>query len=210
MIAILDYGAGNQTSVSRALDVIGVPNVITADQAVIGKANGLIFPGVGASGQAMGQLSATGLDQTLHAWVDSGRPLLGVCLGCQILLEASEENATRTLGLLPGNTRRFRDDLLEEDGSPARIPHMGWNRVRRKRESLLFNGIADDAEFYFVHSYYVEPASELVIATSYYGGEFCSVYGRDGLWAVQFHVEKSGRPGLKMLENFYAYCRANG
>ncbi len=206
MIGILDYGAGNQTSVSRALTAVDVPWVISADPARIDACSGLIFPGVGAAGQAMGHLRSTGLDACLRGWVAAGRPLLGVCLGCQILLESSEENATQTLGILPGQTRRFQPGLVEENGEAVRIPHMGWNGVSLRKPSRLFAGVPEDAEFYFVHSYYVQPAPELVIGTTRYGLEFCSVYGRDGLWAAQFHIEKSGRPGLRMLRNFYDYC----
>lgn len=207
MLAILDYKAGNQTSVRRALEHLGVPCVITADAEIIASAAGVIFPGVGAAGQAMGNLRASGMDAVLGRVVREGRPLLGICLGCQILLERSEENDTSTLDLVPGMCRRFADNLREEDGSPVRIPHMGWNSLAVRRESALLHGVPEDAEFYFVHSYYVQPPQELVIATTVYGQEFCSVYGRDGLWAVQFHLEKSGRPGLRMLQNFYAYCR---
>lgn len=206
MLAILDYKAGNQTSVRRALEHLGVPCRITADAADLAAAAGVIFPGVGAAGQAMGLLRGSGLDAALAAVVTSGKPLLGICLGCQILLESSEENHTRTLGLVPGVCRRFETNLVEEDGTPVRVPHMGWNGIRARRQSPLLSGVPQDAEFYFVHSYYVQPPQELVIATTTYGHEFCSIYGRDGLWAVQFHLEKSGRPGLRMLENFYRYC----
>ncbi|MDR2503379.1 MAG: imidazole glycerol phosphate synthase subunit HisH [Deltaproteobacteria bacterium] len=206
MLAILDYGAGNQTSVRRALDFVGVPSVVTADPEEIFRSQGLIFPGVGAAGQAMRHLRATGLDRTLADWVAQGRPLLGLCLGCQILLEHSEENDTPTLGLIPGRSRRFDPALREEDGAPIAIPHMGWNALRRRRPSPLFAGIAPEAEFYFVHGYYVEVAPEYELAVTYYGREFCSVLGRDGLWATQFHVEKSGPAGLRLLANFCRYC----
>ena len=206
MLAILDYEAGNQTSVRRALEHLGVPCRITADAGDIAAASGVIFPGVGAAGQAMGLLRASGLGQVLADVVAQGKPLLGICLGCQILLDRSEENGAQTLGLVRGLCRRFEDGLTEEDGTPVRIPHMGWNGIRVRRQSPLLRGVAEDAEFYFVHSYYVLPPEDMVIATTTYGHEFCSVYGRDGLWAVQFHLEKSGRPGLRMLENFYNYC----
>lgn len=207
MIVILDYEAGNQTSVRRALDFLGVPAKVSADPELIMQAEGLIFPGVGAAGQAMRQLGATGLDTVLKDWAAAGRPLLGICLGCQIMLEHSEEGDINTLGLIKGRTRRFDPALVEEDGGPISIPHMGWNSVQLKRESRLFKGLSADAEFYFVHSYYVEPEPQYIIGTSYYGREFCSVFGRDGLWAAQFHVEKSGPAGLKLLQNFYDYCR---
>lgn len=209
MLAILDYKAGNQTSVRRALDHLGIPCAITADPARIESAAGVVFPGVGAAGQAMGQLRNSGLDEVLRGLVAAGRPLLGICLGCQIMLERSEENDAATLGLVPGRCVRFDETLTEEDGGVnrrIRIPHMGWNTLIRKRESPLFAGVPPDAAFYFVHSYYVVTPPENVIATSIHGMEFCAAYGRDGLWAVQFHPEKSGKPGLRLLANFYTWC----
>ena len=206
MIAILDYAAGNQTSVLRALDFLGIPAVVTAEAAVIETAAGLIFPGVGAAGQAMHQLRASGLDQILKDWALAKRPLLGVCLGCQIMLEYSEENNMDTLGIIRGQTLRFQPGLREEDGRPISIPHMGWNGLKFIKPCLLFEGVPTEAEFYFVHSYYVRPSAEFIIANTVYGGEFCSVFGRAGLWALQFHVEKSGPAGLKVLQNYYNYC----
>lgn len=206
MLAILNYEAGNQTSVRRALEYLDIPCTITADAAVLRAAQGVIFPGVGAAGQAMTHLQTTGMADVLAALVQEGKPLLGICLGCQILLEHSEENSTATLGLVRGQCVRFPQDLKEEDGTPVRIPHMGWNGLVRKQDSVLLRGVPLDAEFYFVHSYYVRPAQDMVIAQTHYGIDFCSVYGRDGLWAVQFHVEKSGAPGLQILRNFSDYC----
>lgn len=206
MLAILDYKAGNQTSVLRALRSLEIPAEITADPSAILAAEGVIFPGVGAAGQAMNQLVSTGMDKVLREVVSTGKPLLGICLGCQILLERSEENDTMCLGIVPGVCRRFLPEWLD-GGEPIRIPHMGWNTLTMRRPSALFDGVDPNARFYFVHSYYTVPAPEMVIATSHYGQEFTAVYGRPGLWAVQFHPEKSGRPGLKLLTNFYRYCR---
>ena len=206
MLAILDYEAGNQTSVLRGLNSIGVPGRITAMADELRAASGVIFPGVGAARQAMALLTRTGLDRTLRELVAEGKPLLGVCLGCQILLEHSEENNTPTLGIVKGRSVRFNEDLRDEDGEPIIIPHMGWNGYALKQDCLLFEGIKADAEFYFVHGYHVEPEPELVIATTFHGKEFCSVFGRDGFWAVQFHPEKSGKAGLRLLKNFYDYC----
>ena len=208
MLAILDYKAGNQTSVRRALEHLGVPCTITDDKAVLAAAQGIVFPGVGAAGQAMNLLRASGLDESLRQAVAAGQPLLGICLGCQILLDASEEDGNvPTLGIVQGLCKRFASNLQQEDGSPAPIPHMGWNAVRQQKPSRLLAHVPNNAEFYFVHSYYVEPAPELVIATTLYGKEFCSLYGRDGLWAAQFHLEKSGQAGLTVLRNFYEYCQ---
>lgn len=207
MLAILDYKAGNQTSVRRALDHLGIPCRITADPEVIESASGVIFPGVGAAGQAMDELTQTGLDTVIKAQVDAGKPLLGICVGCQILLDYSPENDTRALGIISGECAMFNRSLAEEDGSPIRVPHMGWNRLHKVRDCDILAGIEPEAEFYFVHSYYPVPSPEFVLAETFYGITFCSVHGRPGLWAVQFHPEKSGRPGLKLLANFNAYCR---
>ncbi len=207
MLAILDYEAGNQTSVLRALRHLGIPGEITRDPKTIARSAGLIFPGVGAAGQAMENLTRTGLDQVLRAQIEAGKPLLGICVGCQILLDYSQENDTATLGIIPGECVLFNQALTDENGLPIRVPHMGWNSVQRKAPCELFEGIDDDAEFYFVHSYFPNPKPEYVLGATTYGVEFCSVHGRRGLWAVQFHPEKSGRPGLALLRNFFKYCQ---
>ncbi|MDL2210864.1 imidazole glycerol phosphate synthase subunit HisH [Desulfovibrio sp. OttesenSCG-928-O18] len=207
MLAILDYDAGNQTSVARALSSMDIPNRVTADASELQKASGVIFPGVGAAGQAMEHLTSRGLDAILRDLVAQGVPLLGICLGCQIMLDHSEESDTKTLGIFRGKTRRFAENLTDENGERIRIPHMGWNSAPRTRESRLFADIPQNAEFYFVHSYFVDPDPQAVLAQTEYGTRFCSALGRNGLWAVQFHAEKSGRPGLKLLHNFYTYCR---
>ena len=207
MLAIIDYQAGNLTSVRRALDFLDIPNVITADPETIAQARGIIFPGVGAAGSAMANLTGSTLDTVLREQVALGKPLLGICLGCQVILDKSEENRTTTLGLVPGECVRFTEDLTDEQGLPINIPHMGWNSVALKKECLLFEGVDEDAEFYFVHAFYPNPDPAYVLGVTGYGREFCSVLGRDGLWAMQFHPEKSGRPGLKILENFSSYCK---
>lgn len=207
MLAIVDYKAGNQTSVARALNHLDIPWIITSKPDELKACDGVIFPGVGAAAQAMAELSRTGLDMELKDAVARNQPLLGICLGSQIILEKSAEGNTTTLGIIKGQCKRFKNDLYQEDGSPAKIPHMGWNKLNVKRQNKILHGIAEESEFYFVHSYYVEPDPQLVIATSKHGIEFCSLYGHDGLWCAQFHPEKSGRPGLKLLENFNRYCR---
>jgi glutamine amidotransferase len=209
-LAVLDYNAGNQTSVLRALNFLDIPGKITAAAADLFSASGVIFPGVGAAGQAMRQLSHTGLDAALRDLVAGGKPLLGICLGCQILLESSEEGDTETLGIIKGRCRRFSPELRDENGDPAIIPHMGWNACVGGGAGRLFRDVAPDAEFYFVHSYYAEPEPEMVLARTRHGLDFCSAFGRDGLWAVQFHPEKSGRAGLRLLRNFYEYCLEAG
>lgn len=207
MLAILNYEAGNLTSVRRALDSLDIPCAVTADHDVISRSQGIIFPGVGAAGSAMEHLRRSGMADAILREIERNKPMLGICLGCQILLNHSPENDTRTLGVISGQCGMFTPDLSDENGDPINIPHMGWNTVRLHRDCRLFDGIDPESEFYFVHSYYPVPEPEYVIGTTGYGLEFCSVHGREGLWATQFHPEKSGRPGLKMLANFYAYCR---
>ncbi len=210
MLAILDYKAGNQTSVRRALDYLEIPNSITADPATIAKARGIIFPGVGAAGQAMDELATSGLDKVIKEQVLADKPLLGICVGCQILLEYSQENDTKALGIIPGECELFNPAWEDADGTPIRVPHMGWNSVELQKDCALMSGIDAAAEFYFVHSYYPKPKGEYVIGTTTYGNTFCSIHGAPGLWAVQFHPEKSGRPGLQLLRNFYSYCQEVG
>lgn len=208
MLTILDYGAGNQTSVLRALRHLGIDAAITDSPDRLSASEGIIFPGVGSAGQAMDVLTSKGLDSVLAKAVREKQPVLGICLGCQILLDRSEEHDTKTLGLVHDETLAFPAGLTQEDGSPAPVPHMGWNSLNvKKPDDPLFRGIPAEARFYFVHSYYVKPDPSLVLATTDYGMEFCSAYGGNGLWAVQFHPEKSGRFGLAILRNFYDYCK---
>lgn len=209
MLAILKYKAGNQTSVRRALDSLGIENTITADPAELEQAQGVIFPGVGAAGTAMDELVGEGLDAVLKSLIWQEKPLLGICVGCQILLDYSEENDTKALSVIPGECRLFNPSWTEDaDGRiPIKVPHMGWNSVQLRVDCELFRGIDPRSEFYFVHSYFPAPAEEYVIGQTVYGRPFCSVHGRRGLWAVQFHPEKSGWPGLQLLSNFADYCR---
>jgi glutamine amidotransferase len=208
MIAIIDYFAGNLTSVKRSLDYLNIKNEITDDKQKIKDSIGIIFPGVGAAGSAMKNLISKGLDEILRDEVAKGKPLLGICLGCQIILDYSEENNTKCLGLIPGRCNRFCSELKDEQGEPINIPHMGWNQVNILKDNPLFDGIENKMDFYFVHGYYPEPKEEYILGTTNYGIEFCSVLGREGLWALQFHPEKSGRFGLKILENFYKFCQS--
>ncbi len=205
MIAILDYKAGNLTSVKRALDYLGHESFITSDPEEVLQASRLIFPGVGAAGRAMENLKSRGLDEAIREFFRSGRPLLGICLGMQIIFEESEEDGARGLGILSGKVVRFPEPLLDPQGNPLKVPHMGWNRVKVLVSHPLFSGIDPRHEFYFVHSYYPRPKDPgVIIGVTDYGVEFPSVVAHANLWAVQFHPEKSGRPGLRMLENF---CR---
>lgn len=198
MITIVDYKAGNLTSVKRALDHLGIPNQVSADPQTVVEAGRVIFPGVGAAGAAMGVLKERGLDAALKECFQKGTPILGICIGCQIILTHSEEDDTPCLDLLPGACVRFRVS------DPAlKIPHMGWNAVSVLRPHPLLGHLRPGDEFYFVHSFYPQPDDPtLVYAESEHGGRFPAAIGKDNLFAVQFHAEKSGQVGLKVLENF--------
>ncbi len=205
MLAILDYKAGNQTSVRRALEHLGIPCAITADPATLESAGGVIFPGVGAAGQAMGALAESGMDEALRQVVRRGQPLLGICLGCQILLQRSEENDTTTLGIVPGICRRFEDGMLQEDGTPAPVPHMGWNSLEAVAPCALLEGIEPMAEYYFVHSYHFKVRDEEnIAAVTPYCGEFVSAVAKDHIVGTQFHPEKSQKAGFRLIKNFLA------
>jgi len=207
MIAIIDYRAGNLTSVVRALDYLKEPCRITADEGVLKDADRIILPGVGAAGDAMANLKQSRLDRLIGALVAEGKPMLGICLGTQVIFEYSEENDTACLGIAPGAVKKFPEDLREQ-GRPLKIPHMGWNAVGLTKPHPVFDGIPEEAEFYFVHSYYPAPSdNDWSMGWTDYGIRFCSAVARNNLVAVQFHPEKSGRPGLQLLANF---CRWEG
>ncbi|WP_456433675.1 imidazole glycerol phosphate synthase subunit HisH [Thermosulfuriphilus sp.] len=204
MIGIIDYRAGNLTSVARALRYLGYSCEVTHDLDRLRRAERIIFPGVGAAGQAMADLKDLGLEEFLKETVHQGRPLMGICLGTQIIFEASEEDGgTPCLGLLPGVVKRFPDPLLDKAGQRLKVPHMGWNQVRWEKEHPVFSGLDPAHEFYFVHSYFPAPADEdIVCGRTDHGIVFVSAVAKDNMVAVQFHPEKSGRPGLKILDNF--------
>lgn len=203
MIAIIDYKAGNLTSVARAVTHLGFACVVTHDISTIRRAQRIIFPGVGAAGAAMSSLKQLGLDEVLAEQTAAGKPILGICIGSQVIMNHSEENDTRCLGLVAGRVAAFPAGLADENGRSLKIPHMGWNRIRLRSEHPFLSGIRPEDEFYFVHSYYPVPDdSRAVLATSEYGVSFASVIGLGHLVATQFHLEKSGRPGLRMLKNF--------
>ena len=196
MIAIIDYRAGNLRSVERALRHLGLPCIITGDAAEIAAADRVIFPGVGAAGKAMETIRATGLDRTIHKVVERGTPFLGICLGTQIIFDASEEDAATCLGIFPGKARRFPD-------RGEKIPHMGWNTLQLIRNHPLLHGVNRHDWFYFVHSYYPDPYDDAdVVTRTSYCVDFASAVSRGNVFATQFHPEKSGEPGLKILENF--------
>jgi len=198
MIAVVDYGAGNVGSVVNALEHIGVPHIVTDDPATILAAEGVIFPGVGATADAMSNLRARGLVATIRAVAASGRPLFGICVGQQVLFDTSYEGQPHDcLGIFAGEIRRFpdNDDLI--------VPHMGWNSVTLRRPHPLFAGVPDGTEFYFVHSYYIAPADDaIVLGETDYGQLFPAAVERANVVATQFHPEKSGHWGLQLYRNF--------
>jgi len=198
MIAIIDYGIGNLRSVEKALQHVGANVRLTGDIAQIRAARGVVLPGVGAFGDCMSQLEQHGFVPVVKDLVAAGVPLLGICVGLQLLFEESEEMGRFPgLGLLPGRVRRFRGDL--------KVPHIGWNQVHCIRANPLLAGMPQDSFAYFVHSYYVDPADDSdVLAVTDYGGPYASVVGRGQLFGVQFHPEKSQEVGLTILRNFSA------
>jgi len=201
MIAIIDYKAGNLTSVQRALSHIGIPSVITDNPEDIFSSEKVIFPGVGAAGSAMEVIKTQRLDRVIHEVIGNGTPFLGICLGAQVILDTSEEDDTSCLGIIPGIARKFPITRLK-------IPHTGWNSLRMTRSHPVFHDVDPRDQFYFVHSYYPETRrDEHIIAYTDYGIEFASVIGNGNVIATQFHLEKSGVSGLKILENF---CTWNG
>jgi glutamine amidotransferase len=200
MIAIVDYGIGNLGSVTKAFRSVGAETVLSDDPRVLDAADALVLPGDGAFGATMEEIRRRGLLPSLRRAHDDERPLLGICIGMQILFESSDEHGRHEgLGLLPGHVTRF--------GAGQNVPHMGWNRLRARQTHMLVDG-ADGAHVYFVHSYYCDAPTELVIATTDYGIEFASVVGRGNVLGVQFHPEKSQGVGLAMVGRFAAWCDA--
>lgn len=200
-IAVVDYGMGNRRSVEKALEHVGARAVVTRDEAELRAADGLVVPGVGAFPQAMRKLGELGLGELIAARLREGTPVLGICLGMQLLFESSSENeGARGLGLLHGDVRR-----LEAPG--LKVPHIGWNLVSLERPSPLTEGLGEACAFYHVHSFVAAPSeADDVIGTGEYGERFASIVGRDPLYGVQFHPEKSSADGLRLLANFSAIC----
>jgi glutamine amidotransferase len=198
MIAIVDYQAGNLTSVKRALDYLELPSQITGRPADLRRAERIVFPGVGHAATAMKVLREAGLDKALREAFAGGTPILGICLGSQIVLTHSDEGDTACLGLVEGNCPRF------QLADPAlKVPHMGWNAVAVTRPHFILKDMQPDDEFYFVHSYYPQPSDTAgCFATSDYELVFPAAIGRRNLFATQFHPEKSGCIGLNLLRNF--------
>lgn len=196
-IVVIDYESGNLRSVARAVEKAGVVPTVTSDPAALEDADGLILPGVGSGPAAMSALQSRGLVTPLLDYIATGRPFLGVCLGLQLLLDATDEGDADCLGLVPGRVRRLPEGL--------KVPHMGWNTVDFQREHPLWKGIPQGSHFYFVHSYYADPTARTDVAgVTEYGVPFCSIYARDNVVATQFHPEKSGDNGLRLYANFIA------
>ncbi|HKG58579.1 MAG TPA: imidazole glycerol phosphate synthase subunit HisH [Pyrinomonadaceae bacterium] len=195
-VAIIDYGVGNLRSVEKAFAATGCDAIISSDESLLREAERLVLPGVGAFGACMKALKERGFDELVKERVKEGTPLLGVCVGMQLLFDESEEfGSTRGLGLLRGSVRRFRGELV--------VPHTGWNRIHQKRSHELFAGVEEGAFCYFVHSFYCEPGdARVVVGETEYGVRYASVVAEANVCGVQFHPEKSQEVGLRMLRNF--------
>lgn len=196
MITIIDYGMGNLRSVQKAFERVGAQAVVINNPEALQDADALVLPGVGAFGDAMTNLHAAGLVGPILSAVGEGKPLLGICLGMQLLFEESEEmGCHQGLSLLPGRVRRFAEGL--------KVPHIGWNQIHIRRPCPLLTGVRDGSFAYFVHSYYADPAEEeIVVAVTDYGPGFASVVAQGRVFGIQFHPEKSQDVGLRILRNF--------
>jgi imidazole glycerol-phosphate synthase subunit HisH len=194
-VAVLDYGVGNLHSAAKALDRAGAEVRVVPTVAEAGGAAGLVVPGVGAYGACLNGLASAGGAAAVARWLEGGRPLLGICVGMQLLFEASEEGPVGDgVGVVPGKIRRLT--------GPVKIPHIGWDEVTVRPGSRLFAGLGDGTRFYFVHSYAPEPDGDAVAAVCDYGGRFAAAVEHGNLFGTQFHPEKSGRSGLALLANF--------
>ena len=199
LAVIVDYDAGNLRSVQRACYEVGLDAEITEDPDLVVKADKVIFPGVGSAESAMSTLQFKGLDQALMEFFNSGKPLLGICLGLQIALEFSEEGNKQCLGIIPGACERF-----SFSNRAVKVPHIGWNELEIVQDHPMLRSIHDGDEFYFVHSYFAHPESEKHVfgRTTYGDIKFASVIGRENFFSTQFHLEKSGKIGLRLLAAF--------
>lgn len=201
MIAIVNYGLGNLASVRNAFAAVGEAAVVTSDPIQIRNASGIVLPGVGAASAGMRLLQERGLDTVVKDAAATGRAVLGLCLGMQLLFERSEEGDARCLDLLPGSVGRLRGEL--------KVPHIGWNQVTTRDALPLWRDVPADPYFYFVHSYVCRPDDPSVVAgTTEYGERFCSVVARGRVWGTQFHPERSGPLGLRLIRNFVDMCQA--
>ncbi len=199
-LAVLDYGMGNLRSVDKGFERAGARCVVTADHDRIEAADGVVLPGVGAFPKAMSRVRELGLDEALRAASDRSQPILGICLGLQLLFESSTElGGADGIGLLEGT-------VVEIPAGGRKIPHIGWAAVAWARPSRLTDGLRPGEPFYFVHSFVVEPSDEELIGTASYGGRFACVAGREDVYGVQFHPEKSSSAGIRLLQNFVGIC----
>lgn len=207
-VAVIDYGMGNLRSVAKAIEHVapGLSVAVTSDPQVVAQAARVVFPGQGAMPDCMREMDARGLRKAVVAAARE-KPFLGICIGLQMLFDASEEGDVAGLGLLPGNVRRFpAQAMVDHQGSKLKVPHMGWNEVHQTVAHPLWEGIATGSRFYFVHSYYPEPARpELVAARSFYPFAFACAAAEGNVFAVQFHPEKSQSAGLRLLANFVGW-----
>lgn len=210
-IAVIDYGMGNLHSVSTRLRQVApaLEVTVTGDPAIVARASRVVFPGQGAMPDCMRELDAHGL-RTAVLEAAHTKPFLGICIGLQMLFGASEEGDVACLGVMPGRVRRFADSMVTAAGERVKVPHMGWNRVCQAAAHPLWRGVADQAYFYFVHSYYVDTSETLLIAgSSDYPHPFTCAVARDNVFAVQFHPEKSGADGVQLLTNFVQWQPAS-
>ncbi|UCE88875.1 MAG: imidazole glycerol phosphate synthase subunit HisH [Pseudomonadota bacterium] len=209
-VALIDYGMGNLHSVAKAIEhaaSAGTRVTVTADPAEVARADRVVFPGVGAIRDCIGGMQTLGLDEAVRRAAES-RPLLAVCVGMQALMDFSEENdGTSCLGIIPGRVLAFESHMpAPVPGASLKIPHMGWNQVHHVSDHYMWRDIAQDSRFYFVHSYYVEPAgADVIAASTAYPVPFTSAIARDNVFAVQFHPEKSQHDGLQLYANFLAW-----
>jgi glutamine amidotransferase len=201
IVAVVDYGAGNLVSIEQALTGVGADVRFVRHPDDLAGADGLVVPGVGAADPAMRRLTAARLVAPILGWIRDGKPYLGICLGLQLLFDGSDEDGATTLGVLRGRTVQLED-------APT-LPHIGWNQVVRRRDHRLFDGIADGADFYFVHSYAGRGDDDSVVAETTHGAPFVSAVARDNVMGVQFHPERSGSDGLRLLANFVAIVEAS-
>ena len=205
MIAVIDYGMGNLRSVQKALEHVGAKVIVTNDPKLIISADSVVLPGVGAFKDCMANLTQLKLVDPIRKFIDGGKPFLGICLGLQVLFEESEEyGPVAGLGILPGKVLKFTSASSEtKDGPPIKIPHIGWNNIEVKKKVPLFDKLGTESYFYFVHSYYVVPEDQSMVATvTNYGVEFVSGIQYRNIYAFQFHTEKSQTVGLSLLERF--------
>ena len=205
LVGVVDYGAGNLVSIEQALTFVGARVRLVTDKDALGGLAAIVVPGVGAAEPAMRRLASARLVDPLLAWIAAGRPYLGICLGLQLLFDASDEDGARTFGVIRGRTVRLE--------SAPTLPHIGWNQVRRRGEHALFDGLAADEDAYFVHSFAGRPDgpdSTTVLAETEHGAPFVSAIARDNVLGVQFHPERSGAAGLRLLRNFAAWAAAGG